>query len=606
MASDAQANAIIAFVNMQVLAIHGGNKDKNNKICVLYQLPKYHDTYIGRCILHRDSRNIGGGLTHRFKEHIKLYWGHMNNTVTKAQRRSRYFIFGKSPSTHFPTIIAIHTTTAARGPALEAAYISYYLPSANNIEKTFGTHCADETGNSKIHNLHKQACNRLRATTKAKVLQKFAAQQETPSFPLTHHLVYNQIAGKMITYEKCVKIHNDNLRKLELYRLPLGEFYRRKRSEQCGEGSGPANIYYDHEMLTKIGAVKPYLVDWSIAIGKKEHKDYAYRLWSESAYLSNYHVKVKLQSALIKYAETTTMPIRKNPVLVIQSGEHSRTSQKWFKNMLTHYKIDYPWWYKFYAEKTKIISKGDEHWRKRIINVQRTLKSYDVSSLLHDRSRMDYCRSWFGCDMLQIPQNLNVPFIPDDSENWQSTIQQCKRWASRVGIPNGFMHLASSYIPTRHLRQQHDHIDLNYQLCQLKEQQGPVWTPQDKDISIAWAHEADGLVIRFLQLLRNSGRWSIACASNEDVVQHDRKWLNQSFPANLIKSTKTAFNIDNVPHIYPTVKEKCYKSVRLKVGTDYDNGIAQGDKYGNHLRQNSDAIFQAAYKKLARTHKIQS
>ena len=161
----------------QFCAIFGGRKKYEQSY--IYLLALDQQTYIGRCLCHRKTKSWPGS-SHRFKEHIDSMRCHLNGTVSEKQRRSRYMLMANCSDISYPTMIVFDHTKAKDAAAVEATYINMFVPSCNNLQKTFGVRSNVDFKNH-IKKLHKFGKSRQRAQTNVRIMSHFANSQYAKS-----------------------------------------------------------------------------------------------------------------------------------------------------------------------------------------------------------------------------------------------------------------------------------------------------------------------------------------------------------------------------------------------------------------------------------------
>ena len=182
LADECQVMQLINFLQMQLVAIFGDASMKHQAL--IYWMAKETETYAGRCNMSRSNRTWGAGMVYRWKEHIKLYGSHLYGTVSKKQCRHRYNLFLRHSPQNYPTTVAVSFSHRSTIAPLEAAFIGIFLPSTNNLEKTFGLQAR-----SNLAKLHRIKNQRKRSSTRFRLLTQLDDQQRQKNLLATSHLL---------------------------------------------------------------------------------------------------------------------------------------------------------------------------------------------------------------------------------------------------------------------------------------------------------------------------------------------------------------------------------------------------------------------------------
>ena len=568
-ASKEEINVLYRYLRLQIDAIFGQEHYADGKdLYFIYQMCKYGDTYIGRCISSRARRTHGGGLTYRIKEHISLYHKHIHSTVTKSQIRSRYYITAKSPISRYPTFLALAATTATKAAALEAAYIGYYLPTANNVERTFGAH-GQNPPKGKLHDQHRQKSNTKWAITKIRLLNFYLQRQHHQKLCDTQHLRNRQITAKIATFKQLQAIEDETLKKIEKLSTSFDSLYQGCQKEL--RGLGPINIYDNLDLLIKMASIRPQSVEWDY-VTKRHGLDIVYYVYTLFDFVVNYHCKMRGRTSLTSYAKTKGILILPALVITVAHKSHIQSVKAWASRLLRSERTTRPHWYAFYHGGTSVVSRANPTWRQELVNIQKYCRTFPTSDL-YDQPRGVNDLAWFGLDMVQIRANLNVPILTTRKDEWEITKASCSKWASRLEFPKTAPQLPRKVRSIRqpiqtvkkvsHLTRHHQYFALDSQLKQLQTNPNTIFTQQDKNISMLWAQRGPQTIVRQLQLLNSSGRWKLEETNEDLVTKHYQKWLNTCFPKNITLDTNNAFSKKNIPCLYPTVKEKCFSGGRI-------------------------------------------
>ena len=139
--SRGMCSGLLAFVVTQAAAVFPDLAQSSNQS--VYQLCIGNIEHVGRSACVRASTRYGGGLAWRWKEHVFSLFKHRDGSITKSQRRSRYFHMLFESIHSVPTIQVVCKTAGQNASALEAAIISITTPAANNLLRTFGVKVTD-------------------------------------------------------------------------------------------------------------------------------------------------------------------------------------------------------------------------------------------------------------------------------------------------------------------------------------------------------------------------------------------------------------------------------------------------------------------------------
>ena len=323
LADECQVMQLINFLQMQLVPIFGDANMKHQ--AMIYWMAKETESYAGRCNMSRSNRTWGAGLVYRWKEHIKLYGSHLFGTVSQKQCRHRYNLFLRHSPQNYPTTVAISFSHRSTIASLEAAFIGIYLPSTNNLEKTFGLQAR-----SNLAKLHRIKNQRKRSSTRFRLLTQLDDQQRQKNLLATSHLLKKQIASRVVYFKQCEVQMQAQAVIFKQMQMSFPQMYRQRVREG---GIGPVSIFQHIDLLVKYASIYPQDVQWLTFIQSKG-VDKIYEVLLASGWVQNYHARAKAQSSILNFCEEQRLPVKKHSFIVVSHRSHILPVRRWYGQIL--------------------------------------------------------------------------------------------------------------------------------------------------------------------------------------------------------------------------------------------------------------------------------
>ena len=150
--------------------------------------------------------------------------------------------------------------------------------------------------------------------------------------------------------------------------------------------------------------------------------------------MSNYHARARAKSSLTAYLTDIGWPIRERYTITAFHSLHIRCVKQWSQHVFHSIKCEFPFWSRCVGSRAQIVEKAPENLSKRLMNVQRFDREYDLSRLqdLRHTNIMQCARS--GVDMVRIPLCLHYATPHDNEQCKHLTFGFCKTWAKDCGL----------------------------------------------------------------------------------------------------------------------------------------------------------------------------
>eukprot|EP00973_Karenia_brevis_P091073 12405692-Karenia_brevis.AAC.1 len=82
----------------------------------------------------------------------------------------------------------------------------------------------------------------------------------------------------------------------------------------------------------------------------------------------------------------------------------------------------------------QIVVTSGPPWKKKVMNVQRRVASYNFSELLRTQHARLTQQALSGMDMYRLPINLNIPGVVDPHHALEMAQSECKMWLNSAGF----------------------------------------------------------------------------------------------------------------------------------------------------------------------------
>lgn len=231
----------------------------------------------------------------------------------------------------------------------------------------------------------------------------------------------------------------------------------------------------------------------------------------------------------------------------------------------------FPRYARYVSRETRKIPVRPEAWKFRIFNAPAESRRYDWRrvALLDESEIQDFLK---GKDMYRIPLNSHLDVTWTSGEYADAQAEALTQWKKRVGIilpgqhnvsfQNLFDCCCDFRLRTEKSRAAHDTFRRVAAIIESDLHPGgeTKWccTVEDKDPKVVWLQRIDGMMIRWIGLIKDQKRWSVTKCDHRAVLRLYQNLSNSALPRSL-QPADMQFGQENVPYSYPTVKLKCFR-----------------------------------------------